>query len=197
MTRSFSTREVDAKLIEKIVDLAARAPSAGKTQGWHLLVLQGEQVAKFWSVTFEPQRRDNFRWPQLFSAPLIAVAFADPDAYVERYSQADKASTGLGAGTDAWPTPYWTIDAAFSVMTMLLAIEDAGLGALFFAVFNGADELKREFGVPENLQLIGAIALGWASSESVDGASDLGSIKGASASRSRRTASQIIHHQKW
>jgi len=189
MTRSFSTRAVEPDVIEKIVDLAARAPSAGKTQGWHLLVLQGEQVAKFWHITFDAQRRESFRWPQLFSAPVIAVAFADPDAYVARYSQTDKQATGLGAGIDAWPVPYWTVDAAFSVMTMLLAIEDAGLGALFFAVFNGADQLKREFGVPDNLQLMGAIALGWASDE-VDSS-------GVSASRRRRTAEQIIHYQKW
>ncbi len=189
MTRSFLAREVEPDVIEKIVDFAARAPSAGKTQGWHLLVLQGEQVAKFWHITFDAQRRKSFRWPQLFSAPVIAVAFADPDAYVARYSQTDKQATGLGAGTDAWPAPYWTVDAAFSVMTMLLAIEDAGLGALFFAVFSGADQLKREFGVPDNLQLIGAIALGWASGEVDSG--------GVSASRRRRTADQIIHYQKW
>ena len=197
MTRSFLTREVDPDVIEKIVDLAARAPSAGKTQGWHLLVLQGEQVAKFWNQTFDAQHRESFRWPQLFSAPVIAVAFADPEAYVARYSEADKAATGLGAGTDAWPTPYWTVDAAFSVMTMLLAIEDAGLGALFFAVFNGADQLRREFKVPDNLQLIGAIALGWASRESAGDVPGGDSRSGASASRDRRHAREIIHYQMW
>ena len=197
MTRSFLTREVEPDVIEKIVDLAARAPSAGKTQGWHLLVLQGEQVAKFWNQTFDAQHQESFRWPQLFSAPVIAVAFADPEAYVARYSEADKAATGLGAGTDAWPTPYWTVDAAFSVMTMLLAIEDACLGALFFAVFNGADQLRREFGVPDNLQLIGAIALGWASSESVDDGPGVNTGLGVSASRRRRPAKKIIHYEKW
>jgi len=197
MTRSFLERAVESDVIEKIVNLAARAPSAGKTQGWHLLVLQGEQVAKFWHITFDAQRRENFRWPQLFSAPVIAVAFADPDAYVARYSQTDKAATGLGVGTDAWPTPYWTVDAAFSVMTMLLAIEDAGLGALFFAVFNGADQLRREFEVPDNLQLIGAIALGWASGDSVDDGPGVDSSLGVSASRARRPAKEIIHYQTW
>lgn len=197
MTRSFLTRAIEPEVIEKIVDLAARAPSAGKTQGWHLLILQGEHVAKFWSATFDTSRRESFRWPQLFSAPVIAVAFADPDAYVARYSESDKAATGLGAGTDAWPTPYWTVDAAFSVMTMLLAIEDAGLGALFFAVFNGADQMRSEFAVPDNLQLIGAIALGWASSAENDDVSGADSSLGTSASRERRTANKIIHYQNW
>lgn len=197
MTRSFSGREVEPLLIEKIVDLASRAPSAGKTQGWHLLVLQGESKNKFWQLTFESERRQKFRWPQLFEAPIIALAFADPDAYVERYAQADKVATGLGEGVGAWPAPYWTVDASFSVMTMLLAIEDAGLGALFFAVMRGAEEVRREFGVPDNLQLIGALALGWASVDAVDSRARSDANKGASASRERRTAKQIIHNQKW
>lgn len=194
MTRAFSSRGVEPEILDHLVDLAARAPSAGKTQGWHLLVLQGERVAEFWNATFTPERKREFRWQQLFDAPVIAVAFADPDSYVRRYNEADKASTGLGAGVSAWATPYWTVDASFAVMTLLLAAEDAGLGALFFGVFNGADEMRRTFGVPERMQLIGAIALGWFADELTNSNA---SPKGASASRQRRRPSEIIHQQRW
>ena len=40
MVRAFRKAPVDSKLLDRIVDLASRAPSAGKTQGWHLLVLR-------------------------------------------------------------------------------------------------------------------------------------------------------------
>ena len=56
---------------------------------------------------------------------------------MRRYAEPDKAATGLGRSAAAWPVPYWTVDAAFAVMTLLLAAEDAGLGALFFGVFQG------------------------------------------------------------
>ena len=82
-------------------------------------------------------RRGAFRWQRLLDAPVIAIPLADPRAYTERYSEADKKATGLGAGAEAWPAPYWTIDASMSVMTMLLAAEALGLGALFFGVFKG------------------------------------------------------------
>lgn len=194
MTRAFSARSIESELLDRLVDLASRAPSAGKTQGWHLLIIEGERVAEFWNATFPPESRSEFKWQQLFEAPVIAIAFADPDAYVRRYSEADKTSTGLGTGVSAWPTPYWTVDASFAVMTLLLAAQDSGLGALFFAVFNGADEMREIFGVPEQLQLIGAIALGWPLDQSTE---NHVSERGVSASRQRRNSSEIIHRQRW
>jgi len=50
--------------------------------------------------------------------------------------------------------------------------------------------------VPEAMQLIGAIALGWPlESDKEDGISK--AIKGASAIRTRRSAEQIIHLNSW
>jgi nitroreductase len=194
MTRAFSSRYVEPELLDHLVDLASRAPSAGKTQGWHLLVIEGERIAEFWNATFPIERKREFRWQQLFDAPIIAIAFADPDAYVRRYSEADKTFTGLGVGQSAWTTPYWTVDASFAVMTLLLAAQDAGLGALFFGLFKGVDEIRQTFGVPEHLQLIGALALGWPVDEL---ASSGARLKGASATRKRRSSSEIIHRQRW
>ena len=96
MTRGFSTQPVDSKLISQIVDLASRAPSAGKTQGWHALVITASDTAKFWDDTLAVEKRESFRWRKLLDAPVIALVFADPLAYVERYSENDKAHTGLG-----------------------------------------------------------------------------------------------------
>lgn len=190
MCRSFRPDAVDPVLIDELVDLASRAPSAGKTQGWHLVILEGAETSRFWRHAFPEGRRAGFRWPGLFSAPVIGLAFADPDAYVRRYAEEDKRSTGLGDGPDKWPTPYWTVDASMAVMTLLLAAEDAGLGALLFAVFNGAAEVRAELGIPDHLQLIGAIALGWPSDDAALSA-------GRSAGRRRRTVEEIVHRHGW
>ncbi|MFN6122307.1 MAG: nitroreductase family protein [Actinomycetes bacterium] len=188
MCRSFRPDPVAPELVDHLVDLASRAPSAGKTQGWHLVVLEGEATDRFWRHAFPAERRSGFRWPGLFDAPLLLLPFADPDAYVARYAEPDKARTGLGAGVDAWPTPYWTIDASMAVMTMLLAAEDAGLGALLFAVFHGEAEVRAELGVPDGLQLLGAIAMGWPAAPA---------SPGISAGRSRRSAQEIVHRNGW
>ena len=186
MVRAFQKKSVDAELLNRIVEIASWAPSAGKAQGWHLLVLQNEDTNRFWNVTLPKEKRASFRWQHLLDAPVIALAFADPNAYLERYSEPDKASTKLGSSTESWPTPYWTVDASFATMQLLLAAHDVGLGALFFGVFSGEQKLRSDFSVPEQMQLIGAVALGWPIPEKA-------TEKGASARRPRRKPSEIIH----
>ena len=191
MTRSFDSRPVAAEVLHDIVSLAARAPSAGKTQGWHLVVLEGQDTSRFWDITLPAERRATFRWQGLLRAPVIALAFADPQAYVQRYAEPDKRRSGLGEGVDAWSTPYWTVDSAMALNTLLLAAEDVGLGALLFAVFSGESELRAALHIPNELQLLGALALGWPDQPR----SQRGD--GLSAPRTRRSADEIIHRGGW
>ena len=197
MTRAFRRDPLPPGTIEHLVDLAARAPSAGKTQGWHLVVLEGADTARFWDITLPPERRASFRWQRLLDAPVIALPFADPDAYVARYAEPDKEATGLGEGADAWPTPYWTVDASMALMTLLLAADDAGLGSLLFGVFRGEAELRVALSVPDHLQLLGAVALGHPAEPEAgeQNRSDHGS--GRSAGRRRRTPDEIIHRNRF
>jgi nitroreductase len=191
MTRAFLPTPLPDGTLDAFMALANRAPSAGKTQGWHVVALEGPQTATFWDITLPAGGRSRFKWQRLLDAPVILLPFADPKAYVDRYAEPDKAATGLGAGPDAWAAPYWTIDASMSVMTILLAAEDAGLGALFFGVFKGERELRHALGVPAGLQLLGAVALGHPAS------SDRGASAGRSAGRPQRTPDQIIHRGRW
>jgi nitroreductase len=186
MVRNFQDRPVPLEVVNNLVDLARRAPSAGNSQGWDLVVLQGEQTARFWGITLPAERRESFRWQGLLSAPVIALPYANRHAYLSRYAEPDKARTGL-AEADAWPVPYWLVDTGFFTMTFLLAAQDAGLGALFFGVFQAQDALNAALGVPDDRQLLGAIALGYpAPSES-----------GRSAKRPKRTVSDIVHNGGW
>lgn len=190
MTRDFSDDDVPTSLIDDLVDLASRSPSAGKTQGWSLLVLGGSARDEFWDLSLPIEKRSTFAWPGLLRAPFVALSFADPAAYVNRYAEPDKVHTGLGEGIDRWGAPYWTIDASMATMALLLAAHDVGLGALFFAVFNSTAEIRQRFGVPDDLELLGAVALGWPNTAAAP-------RRGASSSRPRRTAADIVHRDHW
>jgi len=191
MTRSFAKTPLPDGTLERLVRLAGRAPSAGKTQGWHVIALEGPETTVFWDITLPAQGRSRFKWQRLLDAPVILLPFADPKAYTERYSEPDKAATGLGVGPEAWAAPYWTIDASMAVMTLLLAAEDEGLGALLFGVFKGERQLRRQLGVPAGMQLLGAVALGYPLT------SDRRDSAGRSAARAARTPDQIIHRSQW
>ena len=188
MTRSFRPDSVDPALLESCIDLGLRAPSAGKSQGWHVLLLQGQETSRYWDTALPQSKRENFAFPHLLAAPVIALMLADTSAYLQRYSEDDKAHTGLGESVEAWVAPYWTIDASFSTMTFLLALEDNGLGALFFAHAN-EPQLRAEFQLPDNVQILGTVALGYATEQE--------ERRGRSASRLRKTVDEVIHRSWW
>jgi len=188
MSRSFSDTAVDSAVIASCVDLANRSPSAGKTQGWHVLLLENGETHRYWDVALPTDRRDSFAFPRLLKAPVIALSMCDPTAYLERYSESDKKATGLGEGLEKWPAPYWTIDASFATMTFLLALEDAQLGALFFAHSNES-ALRHEFNIPDHIQILGTIAIGHPDPDN--------ERPGRSARRVRRSVDSVIHQKNW
>ena len=160
MCRDFSDEPLAPDVLTPVLRSAFGAPSAGNTDAVSLVVLDGERVGLYWDTTLPPDRRGTFPWPGLLNAPVLVIPYVDPARYVERYSRRDKASTGLGAGPDAWSVPYWWVDGGAAVMAMLLAAESAGLGALFFGQFEHEGAVAEMLGVPSGQRALGTVALG-------------------------------------
>ena len=161
ITRSFSDLPVDQSLLRHVLDQARRVPSAGNSQGFDFVVLQGAETSHYWGVSLPVERRETFKWKSLLKAPVIVTIWADPDAYLERYSEEDKVSTGLGKSREAWSTEYWLVDGAFSAMALQYAAINAGLGVLFFGMFDKAQAIARALNVPPGRVPVGTIAIGW------------------------------------
>jgi nitroreductase len=189
MVRAFDGRPVPADVLERVLALAVRVPSAGNAQGLDLVVLEGDQTARYWDVSLPQPRRAAFAWPGLLRAPVLVIPVGDPSAYVRRYAEPDKARTGLGGGAERWGVPYWYVDTAFAAMLGLLAAVDEGLGACFFGQFEHEGPLKAALGIPADRTPIGTIALGWAD--------DAGDRPGGSSRRPRRTLDEIVHRGGW
>jgi len=190
MVRAFSGAPPDPATLERILRLALRAPSAGNTDGWDGVVLEGpEQTERFWlATTTDEWRRRSWRWPGLRRAPVVVALFADPAAYLERYREPDKASSGLGGDTAAWPVPYWHVDTAMASLLLLLGAVDAGLAACFLGNFRGEDELRRALGVPEDRRYLGAVLIGEGGDDDVPSRSSL---------RRRRSPDEVFHRGAW
>ena len=184
MVRNFENRPIPSGVLERILRNGTRAPSAGFTQGWDLLVLEGaSQTGRFWDATF-PSGREGFRWPGLFRAPVIVVPLASMDAYLDRYAEPDKGWTDRDPGR--WPVPYWLVDAGFSALLILLTAVDAGLGALFFGIFR-PEEFRAAFGIPDSYTPVGAIALGYPAPDEPS----------PSLKRGRRPFEEMVHRGGW
>ncbi|HWC40457.1 MAG TPA: nitroreductase family protein [Actinomycetota bacterium] len=186
MVRRFDPSPLPAEVLERILHSATRAPSAGFSQGLDLVVLEGpEAVRGFWRATTDPRFGKPYSTAE---PPVIVLVLSDPQAYLDRYGEPDKA--GLGMDSEAgWPVPYWDMDAAMAVMLMLLTAVDEGVGAWWFGVFSGAEALLRDLGVPEGRRLVGAVALGRPA------AGDRPS--GSAVSRPRRSLDEVVHRGRW
>lgn len=191
MVRSFSAEPLGRDEVDLILQAALRSPTAGNTQGTAWVALEGpDQTALYFDATTDEAWRTRHKeWSDgLARAPVVLLAYISPDAYVDRYAEEDKATGGLGETAAAWPVPYWIGDAAFGVMTVLLAAVDAGLGACVLGAFRGEAELAARLDVPPGWRLFCAVLLGHP-----DGADH----RSASLDRNSPKPSERIHRGRW
>ena len=185
MVRNFADRPIPPELLDRILDNARRAPSAGFSQGFEFLVLEGRaQTGIFWNAVFPIERREGFSWPGLLDAPVVIVPLAHKQAYLDRYAEPDKGWTDRDESR--WPAPFWLVDTSFAALLILLTAVDLGLGALFFGLVD-VPAFRAAFGVPEAYEPIGAIALGYPLPDRPSG----------SLRRGRRPLDEIVHRGRW
>ena len=72
MTRRFATTPIPHDEVHELLDLARRAPSAGYSQGVHLLALQGEALADFWRITGAAEWFADVQ-PGVLDAPVVVL----------------------------------------------------------------------------------------------------------------------------
>ena len=155
MVRTFDTnRPVPEAALERILRNGTRAPSAGFSQGQAWLVLRDADLEKFWQFGSDAVG-DTVR-----TAPLVIVPFSCKRVYLDRYAQSDKGWTDRDESR--WPVPFWHIDTGMAAMLQLLTVVDEGLGALYFGIVpEQVQPFRDAFGVPEDYEPIGAIAIGY------------------------------------
>ena len=187
MVRTFEDRPIDPAVLERIVANAQRAPSAGFSQGWAFLVLNGkDETERYWNATMSPERRKEFGWPGMFNAAALIVCLSNKRAYLDRYALPDKGWTDRDE--KRWPVPYWDIDAGMAALLILQTAVDAGLGAVFFGVFDQA-RLRTAFGIPDKYTAVGTVAIGHKAKS--DRPSPSLKIVG------KRPASDVVHRGAW
>ncbi len=182
MCRNFLPDPLPDGLLSELLDQARRAPSAGNTQAVEFCVVTDPE--QYWRLTLTPQRRAEFPWPGLLAAPVLVVVLTNPERYVERYAEADKAHTGLGEGTDAWPVPYWWVDAGMAIQALLVAATAADLGSCFFGAFEHEPAVIDGLNIPRSHRIVGLVALGHPAPDRPS----------SSAQRPRRPLDEVIHY---
>jgi nitroreductase len=187
MVRNFDPdRPVPRETVERLLDLAIRAPSAGFSQGWAFLVLSTpDEVSRFWAATTDGGAPDTWL-TGMMRAPVLVVPLANSGAYLDRYAEPDKGWTDRDEGR--WPVPYWYIDTGFASLLMLLGAVDSGLGACFFGIPpDRTGAFRAAYRVPEEYTPIGALAVGHPAPDR----------RSPSLRRGRRPVDEVTHWGEW
>ena len=139
--RSYQDKKVEEEKQQKILEAAHVAPTAANLQPVRLIAVQSsEGLAKIG------------KGANLYGASLAIIVCADHSkAWVRPY---DKKQTG-------------DIDASILTDHMMLQATELGLGSVWICYFK-PDVIRREFGLPDNLEPINILAVGYSDEEAAD-----------------------------
>ena len=132
--RDYNGKPVEKEKLETILEAAHVAPTAANAQPVRLLVVQSAEGLKKLSKA-----------ANVYGAPCAVIACADRSrAWVRPYDQKSSAD----------------IDASILTDHMMLAATELGLGTTWVCYFK-PEVLAREFGLPETLEPVNIIAVGY------------------------------------
>ena len=185
MVRNYRDEPVSRKVVERLTDLARRAPSAGFSQGQYLVVVTEQELRTRIAELAEEEHYVSLGFPPWISrAPVHVVVCTREEDYRERYREPDKIDAD-GSEIE-WPVPYWYVDAGASLMLLLLGAVDEGLGAGFFGVHR-LPGLKELLDIPTDVTLVGVVTLGHPAADQPLG----------SARRGRKPRAHAVRWERW
>lgn len=139
--RNYKSQKVEQEKLDLILEAARVAPTAANLQPVRLIVVQEKEgLAKI-------EKAAN-----IYNAPLAVIVCADHSTAWTR--PFDKKQTG-------------DIDASILTDHMMLQASELGLGTVWVCYFK-PDILSQEFNLPENLEPVNILVIGYADEEPAD-----------------------------
>jgi len=167
-TAHFESDEVPDQYLNAILQLAAQAPSGYNLQPWRFIVVR------------EPENRKRlqqaaFGQPKVGEAPVVVIAVGLKDEWRRRAPEVFREGAERGAGRsenvdkymksaldflDAQSMPVWVNRHTMIAFTaMMLAAEAYGFDTAPMEGFDAA-AVKREFGLPDEAEVVALLAIG-------------------------------------
>lgn len=139
--RAFTDQQVTDKEIEKLIDAARWAPSAGNIQPWDFIIVREPQIKQ---GLCKAALNQEF----IEEAPVVIVVCANPAQSAQRYG-----SRGINL--------YCLQDTAAATQNILLAAQATGLSTCWVGSFN-EEEAKSVLGAPDGVRPIAIVPVGHA-----------------------------------
>ena len=185
MVRRYRDEPVPAAALERILDTARHAPSAGFSQGQSFVaVTDAATRVRIAELCGEAEYRQRGFCPWLTSAPVHVIPCVREAAYRERYAEPDKAAPERPTN---WHVPFWWMDGGAALMLLLLAVVDEGLAAGFLDLAD-PDGVRRLLRIPSEVAPLGLVTIGYAAE---------GTRRTSSLSRGQVPRQEVVHYDRW
>jgi nitroreductase len=138
--RTFKPQDVTEETIEKLVDAARHAPSAGNIQPWEFVIARKPETKK-------KLAKAAFNQTLFEEAPAVIVVCADENRSSMRYGKRGE-------------TLYCIQDTAAATQNMLLTAYSLGLGTCWVGAFN-EDEAKQALKTPNGVRPVAMVPVGY------------------------------------
>ncbi|MDH3755554.1 MAG: nitroreductase family protein [Acidimicrobiia bacterium] len=184
MVRNFTDEPVDRAVVDRILDAARRAPSAGNSQGQAFVVVTDPERRRHIAQLADEHTYVGMGFdPWISKAPVHVVVCVSEELYRARYREPDKSPDGT---EHEWPVPYWWVDAGAALMLVLLAAVSEGLAAGFLGS-HAMPELETFLDLPDHVRAVGVVTIGHPAPDRRSG----------SLARGRRPLSDVVHEERW
>ena len=139
--RAFIDETVSEEDVEKLVDAARWAPSAGNIQSWEFIIIRKPETEE---KLVEAALGQFF----IAEAPVVIVVCADEDRCAQRYGERGRSL-------------YCLPDTAAAIQNIHLAAHSLELGACWIGAFN-EEETREILNIPDGIRPVGIIPIGYA-----------------------------------
>ena len=137
--RAFKPQTIPEETVEKLIDAARHAPSAGNTQPWEFVIAREQDTKKKLAQAAHQAFVEE--------APVVIVVCADEN----------RSSQGYGIRGE---TLYCIQDTAAATQNILLTAYSLGLGTCWIGAFN-EDEAKKALKTPVGIRPVAMIPVGY------------------------------------
>jgi nitroreductase len=138
--RAFESREVPEELVERLIEAARWAPSAGNIQPWEFIIVRKQEIKR--------KLAEAALWQSFIEeAPVVIVVCADEVRSTQGYGMRGK-------------TLYCIQDTAAAIQNIHLAAYSMGLGTCWVSAFR-EDEARKVLKTPAGIRPVAIIPVGY------------------------------------
>ncbi len=138
--RAFKDTDVSPEIVEKLIEAARWAPSAGNIQPWEFIIVRNPETKRRLA---EAALGQSF----IEEAPVVIVVCADEERSARGYGTRGRAL-------------YCIQDTAAAIQNIHLAAYALGLGTCWVGAFR-EDEARKILGIPEGVRPVAIIPVGY------------------------------------